>query len=661
MADFRKLEEIKRAYYQSVLGVTYDSLYDLEKAYFNELGFDGDIIADLERAYLQSVLGSTVSELSTLWGEYYDNKGIGGGRLAERELMFYRDSGFGVIISPPVIFSVDGDESSPASGILPTPLLMIHNVLVDDTITIYSGSTPVGTVVAEDVTQGLATSGLTVGVNTLTAKITRDGTTSRASNSFVFNLLPLTPTISTVNGQATSPVTDNVAIATVDVSGVVSGDEVKLYNGVTLVDTLTASDITAEFVVNDLAEAEYVFTVTTKRNDLTSASSEAFSYTYTAVVVPAPVLLVNFNGTDGVTSYAAETGQTVTFTGNAQLDTADKKFGSASLLLDGTGDSVSVPNSSDWDFGSGDFTIDFWVKFSGSVGTGFLFSQYTDDSNRLLCYTNGTGLDVKLIKTGSSGGVVGSLSIATTGFDTTNWFHCAYVRNGNRYDFYVNGVSLANTTDTDTWANLTGAFFIGAYYDASTATAGWFDSFRITKGTALWTTDFSGSLPSEPTAPAPPSLPTLDQSYEGGTGTIYHDASGVTKLAVSFTPTHSGDLNKFGIYLKIGGGSPTGNTSLELFTDNSGVPDVSLGVIGTIDESSVTGSWDWYYAIASTSIPITSSSTYWVVISKTHDASSYVHVGAVVDATNNVLSFTGSWAWFGGATPIMTDFRQYYI
>jgi len=27
-------------------------------------------------------------------------------------------------------------------------------------------------------------------------------------------------------------------------------------------------------------------------------------------------------------------------------------------------DYINIPNSNDWDFGSGDFTIDFWIKWS---------------------------------------------------------------------------------------------------------------------------------------------------------------------------------------------------------------------------------------------------------------------------------------------------------
>ncbi|HPC33867.1 MAG TPA: hypothetical protein PL061_13005, partial [Syntrophales bacterium] len=56
-----------------------------------------------------------------------------------------------------------------------------------------------------------------------------------------------------------------------------------------------------------------------------------------------------------------------TFYGNAQIDTAQKPFGTGSLLLDGSGDYIGTVDSPDFDFGTGDFTIDFWVRRDGNI------------------------------------------------------------------------------------------------------------------------------------------------------------------------------------------------------------------------------------------------------------------------------------------------------
>jgi hypothetical protein len=51
----------------------------------------------------------------------------------------------------------------------------------------------------------------------------------------------------------------------------------------------------------------------------------------------------------------------VTRSGNAQIDTAQSKFGGASGLFDGTGDYLTVTHATDFDF-AGDFTIDMWMR-----------------------------------------------------------------------------------------------------------------------------------------------------------------------------------------------------------------------------------------------------------------------------------------------------------
>jgi len=38
------------------------------------------------------------------------------------------------------------------------------------------------------------------------------------------------------------------------------------------------------------------------------------------------------------------------------------------MYFDGTGDYLSIPVSNDFNFGSGDFTIDLWVRRAESLG-----------------------------------------------------------------------------------------------------------------------------------------------------------------------------------------------------------------------------------------------------------------------------------------------------
>ena len=80
------------------------------------------------------------------------------------------------------------------------------------------------------------------------------------------------------------------------------------------------------------------------------------------------LLLLHCNGADTSTTFidSSRSHKTVTPNGNSQIDTAQSKFGGASSLFDGTGDYLSVPDSEDWNFGTGSFTFDFWVRFNAA-------------------------------------------------------------------------------------------------------------------------------------------------------------------------------------------------------------------------------------------------------------------------------------------------------
>lgn len=100
------------------------------------------------------------------------------------------------------------------------------------------------------------------------------------------------------------------------------------------------------------------------------------------------VSLLHLDGTDASTIITDEAvGGTHTWTanGNAQLDTADKKFGSASLLLDGDGDYVDTPDSADFDVGSGDFTVDFQMKRGKKTSHEMILGQADSGGSNSSC------------------------------------------------------------------------------------------------------------------------------------------------------------------------------------------------------------------------------------------------------------------------------------
>ena len=204
-------------------------------------------------------------------------------------------------------------------------------------------------------------------------------------------------------------------------------------------------------------------------------------------------LAISFDGADEATTLTAETGQTVTFGGTAQLDTAQYKYGTSSLLLDGNSDYVTVPDSDDWAFGSGDFTIDMWVRFTGTINSyATLFDHYTD-ANNFFRLTSGDGATLgQLFLYIRDAGTFEVNTSSDTALVADTWIHIAIVRSGDTFKMYQAGIEVATADVSSDYSmpNLTSVFTIG-FNNAIRYWNGWIDAVRITKGTALWTSAFT--------------------------------------------------------------------------------------------------------------------------------------------------------------------------
>lgn len=209
------------------------------------------------------------------------------------------------------------------------------------------------------------------------------------------------------------------------------------------------------------------------------------------------VSLLHFDGTDASTVLIDESGKTWTRAGDAQIDTAQYKFGGSSGLFDGTGDYWDTPDSADFDVGSGDFTIDCWIK-RAAVGAehriaGQMDATPTNTTIATFIYVLNTNVLAGGIYTSST-----AKSCASVGTIDTNWHHVAMVRNGNTIKLYIDGTNDGSVDVTGVTVNNSAAkFAVGRHGEYNTNLFnGWIDEFRFTKGLARWTTNF---IP--PTAP----------------------------------------------------------------------------------------------------------------------------------------------------------------
>lgn len=199
--------------------------------------------------------------------------------------------------------------------------------------------------------------------------------------------------------------------------------------------------------------------------------------------------LLHFDGTDGATTFTDEKGVTWTANGNAQLDTAQFKFGTASLLLDGTGDFVTAADAAGWHFKS-DFTIECWIRLNSTTGTQTIAGQWGGAGTRSwLLQLTSTSLSLACSTTGTNVIIVSG----TTSFSTNTWYHIAAVRFANIIYLFVDGVMIASAnTVAGFFFNSSLLLYIGMNDDGDQQLFnGWIDEFRITNGVARYTREFT--------------------------------------------------------------------------------------------------------------------------------------------------------------------------
>jgi hypothetical protein len=207
-------------------------------------------------------------------------------------------------------------------------------------------------------------------------------------------------------------------------------------------------------------------------------------------------LACHFNKVDGSKCY----GLAVTV-GTAQLDTAQSRFGGSSLLLDGNSDYITFPDSADWDFGNGDFTIDAFVRFNAlpaSTEIPAIAAQYGNSDGergwRLTAYYSGTNYAWRFVYS-VNGLTAITNTIVDNGYEANIWYHIAFVRSGDSGLFFRNGSAIGNVY------NFSGATInpnaqvlsIGTFNVASPVNYfnGYIDELRISKGIARWTQNFT--------------------------------------------------------------------------------------------------------------------------------------------------------------------------
>jgi hypothetical protein len=184
---------------------------------------------------------------------------------------------------------------------------------------------------------------------------------------------------------------------------------------------------------------------------------------------------------------------------SATTSTLVKKFGTASLSLTGSSNSYIVTDTStDFAFGTGDFTVECWVKRNDASGTQKIFDLRTA-SGTVQLHAEYNYTDGYIYVTRGTTSLVASSSIG----NTSNWQHIAVQRSGGNTRVFVNGVSGGAITDSGNYA--LGKVTVGADYQGNNRFNGYVDEFRVSN-TARYST--SGFTPAT-------------QAFQGDSNTVF--------------------------------------------------------------------------------------------------------------------------------------------
>jgi len=266
---------------------------------------------------------------------------------------------------------------------------------------------------------------------------------------------------------------------------------------------------------------------------------------------------VNATGVEG-TGLISSQGSTFTADGNAQLSTAQAKFGPSSLLLDGTDD--FVVSDENINLSSGDFTIDLWIRPDNVTGYKGIWQSGTSTTEQSYLLGNQVYWSVNPSTIISSSVTV----------NANEWTMLSYERQGNTHRIYKNG-TLEDTGSTGNRQD-NGTFSVGknGFGDFD----GYIDEVRLSS-----VARYAGSSFTEPTSSyAVDSNTTALLHFDGtnGSTTIVNETtSGITDVTADANVTVTGLAGSMGL------GTAT-------VVEGSGIDVPVTGEVGTSATGSVT-------------------------------------------------------------------------
>lgn len=203
-------------------------------------------------------------------------------------------------------------------------------------------------------------------------------------------------------------------------------------------------------------------------------------------------LLINGNGPNGSTAIKdiSAGAHAITPNGDVQISTVQSKFGGSSLFFGSSSAYLSLDGSSDFAFGTGDFTIEMWVYHTalGTSGSTYIdCTNGTDSTTGFFLYVN-TGTRNVILHLNGAARITSSI-----GLSLNTWYHIALVRSAGTTRLYVDGVQSGSSySDGNNYTSAPSYPRIGAYwFNGNFGMIGHMSPIRISKGVARWTGNFA--------------------------------------------------------------------------------------------------------------------------------------------------------------------------
>jgi hypothetical protein len=200
-------------------------------------------------------------------------------------------------------------------------------------------------------------------------------------------------------------------------------------------------------------------------------------------------LLLHMEGTGNTFVDSSGTPKTVTANGSATQSASQSKFGSKSANFDGLGDYLTVANSSGLTF-AGDFTIEFWARFSSKPENYISFFAGSSGATQMFLTTFEDGDNLRWGLSATAQYATGSFS-----WQLNTWYHVAVRRQSGAVTLWVDGTNITSGSPTNNTSYSGGMVLFGGIGGPVSDFNGFVDEFRITQGVARTITVPTAAFP----------------------------------------------------------------------------------------------------------------------------------------------------------------------